>query len=322
MKGRIIKGIAGFYYVYVPGKGLYECKAKGIFRKRGMKPLVGDEVTISLISEEEKTGNIDEILPRKNDLIRPAVANVDQALVVFAAESPTPDRNLLDRFLVMMEYQDLPSIIVFNKIDLADPERLSDLVRTYQKAGYPVLTASVKEKKGLSEIRKVLEGKTTTVAGPSGVGKSSLINSLQSGIQMETGEISKKIARGKNTTRHAQIIPLHLSEAASDQASSDSSDKEDSDQASERTSGERVETYIVDTPGFSSVLIPEMKKESLDDCFPEFHDYIPKCRFAECAHIHEPDCAVKDAVEAGAIARSRYENYLLLYEEIKNRRSY
>jgi ribosome biogenesis GTPase len=297
MKGRIIKGIAGFYYVYVPGKGLYECKAKGIFRKRGQKPLVGDVVEMSVINEEKKIGNVDQILTRQNELIRPAVANVDQALVVFASKSPTPDRNLLDRFLVMMEYQDLPSIIVFNKIDLADPEKLSDLVKTYEKAGYPVLTASVKEKRGLSEIRKVLEGKTTTVAGPSGVGKSSLINSLQSGIQMETGEISKKIARGKNTTRHAQIIPLH-------------------------TRKEEEETYIVDTPGFSSVLIPEMKKESLDDCFPEFHDYIPNCRFKECAHIHEPDCAVKEAVSTGAIAKSRYDNYLLLYEEIKNRRNY
>ncbi|MDD6448322.1 MAG: ribosome small subunit-dependent GTPase A [Lachnospiraceae bacterium] len=297
MKGRIIKGIAGFYYVYIPGRGLYECKAKGIFRKRGQKPLVGDVVEMSVINEEKKIGNVDRILTRQNELIRPAVANVDQALVVFASKSPTPDRNLLDRFLVMMEYQDLPSIIVFNKIDLADPEKLSDLVKTYEKAGYPVLTASVKEKRGLSEIRKVLEGKTTTVAGPSGVGKSSLINSLQSGIQMETGEISKKIARGKNTTRHAQIIPLHTSE-------------------------EEEETYIVDTPGFSSVLIPEMKKESLDDCFPEFHDYIPNCRFKECAHIHEPDCAVKEAVSTGAIAKSRYDNYLLLYEEIKNRRNY
>lgn len=297
MKGRIIKGIAGFYYVYIPGRGLYECKAKGIFRKRGQKPLVGDVVEMSVINEEKKIGNVDRILTRQNELIRPAVANVDQALVVFASKSPAPDRNLLDRFLVMMEYQDLPSIIVFNKIDLADPEKLSDLVKTYEKAGYPVLTASVKEKRGLSEIRKVLEGKTTTVAGPSGVGKSSLINSLQSGIQMETGEISKKIARGKNTTRHAQIIPLH------------SSDEEE-------------ETYIVDTPGFSSVLIPEMKKESLDDCFPEFHDYIPNCRFKECAHIHEPDCAVKEAVSTGAIAKSRYDNYLLLYEEIKNRRNY
>lgn len=297
MKGRIIKGIAGFYYVYVPGKGLYECKAKGIFRKRGQKPLVGDVVEMSVINEEKKIGNVDRIFTRQNELIRPAVANVDQALVVFASKSPTPDRNLLDRFLVMMEYQDLPSIIVFNKIDLADPEKLSDLVKTYEKAGYPVLNASVKEKRGLSEIRKVLEGKTTTLAGPSGVGKSSLINSLQSGIQMETGEISKKIARGKNTTRHAQIIPLHTSE-------------------------EEEETYIVDTPGFSSVLIPEMKKESLDDCFPEFHDYIPNCRFKECAHIHEPDCAVKEAVSTGAIAKSRYDNYLLLYEEIKNRRNY
>lgn len=297
MKGRIIKGIAGFYYVYIPGRGLYECKAKGIFRKRGQKPLVGDVVEMSVINEEKKIGNVDRILTRQNELIRPAVANVDQALVVFASKSPAPDRNLLDRFLVMMEYQDLPSIIVFNKIDLADPEKLSDLVKTYEKAGYPVLTASVKEKRGLSEIRKILEGKTTTVAGPSGVGKSSLINCLQSGVQMETGEISKKIARGKNTTRHAQIIPLHTSE-------------------------EEEETYIVDTPGFSSVLIPEMKKESLDDCFPEFHDYIPNCRFKECAHIHEPDCAVKEAVSTGAIAKSRYDNYLLLYEEIKNRRNY
>lgn len=297
MKGRIIKGIAGFYYVYIPGRGLYECKAKGIFRKRGQKPLVGDVVEMSVINEEKKIGNVDRILTRQNELIRPAVANVDQALVVFAAASPTPDRNLLDRFLVMMEYQDLPSVILFNKTDLADQEELTDLVHTYEKAGYPVLLASVKEGIGLSSIREILQGKTTTLAGPSGVGKSSLINCLQSGVQMETGEISKKIARGKNTTRHAQIIPLHTRE-------------------------EEEETYIVDTPGFSSVLIPEMKKESLDDCFPEFHDYIPNCRFKECAHIHEPDCAVKEAVSTGAIAKSRYDNYLLLYEEIKNRRNY
>ena len=293
MKGRIIKGIAGFYYVDVPGSGLYECKAKGVFRNRGMKPLVGDYAEIAVIDEENKKGNVDEIYPRSNSLIRPAVANVDQALVIFAATHPTPELNLLDRFLVMMEYQDVPSIIVFNKKDLAAPEEVERLVTTYEKAGYTVLTTSVKEGKGVEAVKEALRGKTTTVAGPSGVGKSSLINELQSGVEMETGEISKKIARGKNTTRHAQLIPLHVED-----------------------------TYICDTPGFSSVMIPEMEKESLDDCFPEFHDLIPDCRFQECAHIHEPDCAVKNALEAGAIPQSRYDNYILLYEELKSRRKY
>ena len=176
MKGRIIKGIAGFYYVDVPGSGLYECKAKGVFRNRGMKPLVGDYAEISVIDEENKKGNVDEIYPRSNSLIRPAVANVDQALVIFAATHPTPELNLLDRFLVMMEYQDVPSIIVFNKTDLAAPEEVERLVTTYEKAGYTVLTTSVKEGKGVEAVKEALRGKTTTVAGPSGVGKSSLIN--------------------------------------------------------------------------------------------------------------------------------------------------
>ena len=294
MTGRIIKGIAGFYYVEV-GIDIYECKAKGIFRKDGQKPLVGDLCEITVLDEETKKGHVEKLLDRKNSLIRPAVANVDQALVVFAATDPVPDRNLLDRFLIMMEYQDIPSVIVFNKVDLAElteenTEFLRDLRETYESAGYRVLIISAREDRGVDLVREVLRGKVTTVAGPSGVGKSSLINKLQSDIEMETGEISRKIARGKNTTRHVQLIRIE------------------------------EDTFICDTPGFSSILLPEMEKESLDDCFPEFLPYIADCKFAECAHINEPSCAVKAALEEGKIAKSRYNNYVILYDELKNRK--
>ena len=294
MTGRIIKGIAGFYYVEV-GIDIYECKAKGIFRKDGQKPLVGDLCEITVLDEETKKGHVEKLLDRKNSLIRPAVANVDQALVVFAATDPVPDRNLLDRFLIMMEYQDIPSVIVFNKVDLAElteenTEFLRDLRETYESAGYRVLIISAREDRGVDLVREALRDKVTTVAGPSGVGKSSLINKLQSDIEMETGEISRKIARGKNTTRHAQLIRIE------------------------------EDTFICDTPGFSSILLPEMEKESLDDCFPEFLPYIADCKFAECAHINEPSCAVKAALEEGKIAKSRYNNYVILYDELKNRK--
>ena len=294
MTGRIIKGIAGFYYVEV-GIDIYECKAKGIFRKDGQKHLVGDLCEITVLDEETKKGHVEKLLDRKNSLIRPAVANVDQALVVFAATDPVPDRNLLDRFLIMMEYQDIPSVIVFNKVDLAElteenTEFLRDLRETYESAGYRVLIISAREDRGVDLVREALRGKVTTVAGPSGVGKSSLINKLQSDIEMETGEISRKIARGKNTTRHAQLIRIE------------------------------EDTFICDTPGFSSMLLPEMEKESLDDCFPEFLPYIADCKFAECAHINEPSCAVKAALEEGKIAKSRYNNYVILYDELKNRK--
>ena len=294
MTGRIIKGIAGFYYVEV-GIDIYECKAKGIFRKDGQNPLVGDLCEITVLDEETKKGHVEKLLDRKNSLIRPAVANVDQALVVFAATDPVPDRNLLDRFLIMMEYQDIPSVIVFNKVDLAElteenTEFLRDLRETYESAGYRVLIISAREDRGVDLVREALRGKVTTVAGPSGVGKSSLINKLQSDIEMETGEISRKIARGKNTTRHAQLIRIE------------------------------EDTFICDTPGFSSMLLPEMEKESLDDCFPEFLPYIADCKFAECAHINEPSCAVKAALEEGKIAKSRYNNYVILYHELKNRK--
>lgn len=292
MTGKIIKGISGFYYVYVEGAGLYECKAKGAFRKQKIKPLVGDNVEIAVIDEANKLGNVEKILPRKNELIRPAVSNIDMALVIFASAKPDPNFNLLDRFLCMMEYQKVPVTICFNKIDLVDQEKLKEYSRIYEPAGYNVIFTCTKTKKGLGSIRSLLEGKTTTVAGPSGVGKSSIINCLQSDITMETGTISEKIERGKHTTRHSEIIPVSH------------------------------DTYIMDTPGFSSMDVPGFEKEDLWTCYPEFVRHEPYCRFIGCSHINEPDCGVKAAVEDGEISPVRYENYKLLYEELKNRHKY
>ena len=292
MQGKIVKGISGFYYVHVVESGIYECKAKGIFRQQKMKPLVGDDVEIDIISEEKKTGNVAAILPRKNALIRPAVANVDQALLIFAAASPNPNFNLLDRFLVMMGRQDVPVILCFNKCDLITEEQQQEIASIYEASGCKILFVSAKKELGLKELQEILEGKTTTVAGPSGVGKSSLINLLAPEACMETGEISKKIERGRHTTRHAELIQL------------------------------KGDGYIMDTPGFSSLYLPEMEKEELQDCYPEFAAFEPYCRFQGCSHISEPDCGVRQGLEEGSISLLRYENYKLLYEELKAVRKY
>lgn len=290
MQGKIVKGISGFYYVHVAESGIYECKAKGAFRKENRKPLVGDNVEIAILDSEKKLGNVDEILPRANSLIRPAVANIDMALVIFAATSPEPNLNLLDRFLCMMEYQHVPTTICINKCDLVQQDELDKLKAVYEAAGYPMIFTSVKEKQNIKELQALLHGKTTAVAGPSGVGKSSLVNSLQDGIVMETGGISRKLERGKHTTRHSQIIPLGK------------------------------ESYIMDTPGFSSLVVPGFEKEDLWNCFPEFLPYEPYCKFQGCSHISEPQCGVKEALQEGKIHPVRYENYKLLYEELKNRK--
>lgn len=292
MQGKIVKGISGFYYVHVVESGIYECKAKGIFRQQKMKPLVGDDVEIDIISEEKKTGNVAAILPRKNALIRPAVANVDQALLIFAAASPNPNFNLLDRFLVMMGRQDVPVILCFNKCDLITEEQQQEIASIYEASGCKILFVSAKKELGLKELQEILEGKTTTVAGPSGVGKSSLINLLAPEACMETGEISKKIERGRHTTRHAELIQL------------------------------KGDGYIMDTPGFSSLYLPEMEKEELQDCYPEFAALEPYCRFQGCSHISEPDCGVKEALSEGKIHPVRYENYCQLYGELKDRKKY
>ncbi|QFJ53657.1 ribosome small subunit-dependent GTPase A [Pseudobutyrivibrio xylanivorans] len=288
MVGKIIKGIAGFYYVQVEGSGVYECKAKGAFRKDKIKPLVGDDVEIDVISEEEMTGNVISILPRKSELIRPAVANVDQALLIFATKSPEPNLNLLDRFLCMMEEQELPITICFNKDDLADEGFEQQMRKTYEPAGYQVIFTSAKQEAGIEKIKSILHGKTSTVAGPSGVGKSSIVNLLTEGQNMETGEVSEKIGRGKHTTRHSELLYL----------------------------GD--DTYIMDTPGFSSLFVPKVEPVDLYTLFPEFIEPAGNCRFTGCAHHKEPDCGVKAAVESGEIAASRYENYLQIYSEMVN----
>lgn len=292
MQGKIIKGIAGFYYVHVESHGVYECKAKGIFRKNHTKPLVGDDVEVDILDEAEMLGNIREILPRKSALIRPAVANVDQALIIFAIVKPNPNFNLLDRFLIRMERQNLPTIICFNKQDIATLEEKEALRKAYETCGYQVLFISALEQEGLEQVKELLTGKTTTVAGPSGVGKSSLINQLAPKAQMETGDISRKIERGKHTTRHSEIIAL----------------------------GEN--TYIVDTPGFTSLDISEITKEELGTYYPEFVQYEPYCKFSGCAHISEPSCGVKDAVAEGKISQVRYDNYKVLYQELKEIKRY
>ena len=292
MQGKIVKGIAGFYYVHVVESGVYECKAKGVFRKDGQKPLVGDNVEIDVLEEEEKTGNIIKILPRKNELIRPAVANVDQALVVFAVTKPKPHFNLLDRFLIMMESKKVPVILCFNKKDIAGNPQIQELREIYENCGYPIVFASARKEENISEIKAFLEGKTTVIAGPSGVGKSSIINLLQNDIRMETGEVSRKIDRGKHTTRHSELITINEN------------------------------SYIMDTPGFSSLYVNEFDKEELKYFFTEFAPYEGHCRYNGCVHVHEPGCSVKEALEKGEIHKVRYNNYLDMYDELQRKRRY
>lgn len=292
MRGKIVKGIAGFYYVHVNDCGIYECKAKGVFRKDNKKPLVGDDVILDVLDEEKKLGNISEILERSSELIRPAVANVDQALVIFSIVKPQPNFNLLDRFLIMMEQQNLPCIICFNKLDMDEADSGKAYEQIYRQCGYETLLVSAGTGQGVEELKELLKGKTTTVAGPSGVGKSSLINRLQSDKVMETGSISEKIERGKHTTRHSELIAIE------------------------------EDTYILDTPGFSSLSLFDMEKEDLAGFYPEFTEHEKYCKFGGCSHIGEPVCGIKDAVAEGSVNKMRYDNYVLLYQELKERKKY
>lgn len=292
MQGKIIKGIGGFYYVFADGYGLYECKAKGIFRNQNIKPMVGDDVMIDVLDEQKKLGNMTDILKRNNALVRPAVANVDQAMMIFAMASPAPNLNLLDRFLIIMNRQQVKTIICFNKTDLVSPEDRIRLQEIYENCGSKVIFASVTKGEGIEQIREIIHGKTTVLAGPSGVGKSSLLNTLNPEVKAETGSVSEKIKRGRHTTRHSEIIPVF------------------------------GDTFIVDTPGFTSLYIDELEKEELADYFYEIGLYEPNCRFAGCGHVNERecDCGVKQALKAGRIHPARYESYAMLYEELKAKR--
>ena len=291
MQGKIMKGVGGFYYIHPHNtvNTIYECKAKGAFRNQKIKPAVGDDVEIEIISEQDKTGNIVEILPRENLLIRPAVANVDQAVIVFALADPKPNYNLLDRFLIMMEQQGVDTLICFNKSDLVSGQEAKEICDIYAGAGYQVFLTVAKENVGVDAFREAIRGKTSVFAGPSGVGKSSMLNALHPQAQVQTGAVSEKIRRGKHTTRHSELIYIE------------------------------EDTYIMDTPGFSSLYTNDFGKEELKYYFPEFDQYQGGCRFQGCNHISEPGCLVKEALEEGKVHPVRYEDYCEMYRELEQK---
>ena len=280
-EARIQRSLSGFYDVQTQ-EGLITCRARGILRREGNSPLTGDLVEITV---EKGKGMVEKILPRKNHFIRPAVANVD-ALVIFAANvNPVTEPFLIDRVAAIAGDQNVQAVLCVNKCDL-DPAM--DLVRIYEHAGFPVICTSAETGEGVEDLRALLEGKLTAFTGNSGVGKSSILNRLAPELQLETGEVSEKLGRGRHTTRHVELYRL----------------------------GEN--TYVADTPGFSSFDTDQMElilKENLQYAFPDFGSYLGKCRFDDCSHRREPDCAVRAAVEAGEIERSRYESYLKLYEK-------
>ncbi len=292
MIGKIMKGVGGLYEVYVEGEGIFTCSAKGILRYKSIKPLIGDKAEIEVIDEKQRSGNLISILPRRNELIRPAVANVDQALVVFALRDPEPHLNLLDRFLIQMQDKGLPVIICFNKTDRGHDEDAKHLAQVYEKSGSKVLFTQANEGLGVDEVRACLRDKTTVLAGPSGVGKSTMLNALIPDAEVQTGDISDKIRRGKHTTRHTEFFHVEK------------------------------DTYLLDTPGFSSLFLPEMEPEHLQEYYAEFSEPAKECRFLGCRHRKEPDCGVKQAVAEGRIAKERYENYLLLFDELQKKKRY
>ena len=289
--GRIIKGIGGFYYVRDGAGRVFECRAKGIFRNKKLKPLVGDQVMIDVIDFDRRTGNLTEILPRHAQLIRPASANVDQALVIFAARDPDPNYILLDKFLITMNQLELPVVLCFNKKDRISSEEQERLYRIYHNA-CNLYFISVLQEEGLSGLRERIHGKTSVLAGPSGAGKSSFLNYFCPDSQAETGAVSEKIGRGRHTTRHAELFYVEEN------------------------------TWLMDTPGFSSMELMGIDYKELRYYYPEFDAHEGHCRFQGCVHVSEPDCSVKAAVHAGEIAKERYDSYCYLYEELRRIRKY
>ena len=288
INGKIIKGIGGFYYVDTEN-GLYECRARGIFRKNKITPLVGDRVSISVVDEENKKGVVEEIEERDTELVRPPIANVDKALIVFAIKNPSPNLSLLDRFIVLAEKENLEIVIVFTKVDLdTDGELLGELKDIYEVSGYKVISVSNKLKLNIDKIKEELKENTVVFAGPSGVGKSSLLNEVDKNFELKTGEVSDKIKRGKHTTRHAELLKLECG------------------------------GMVADTPGFSSLTLDDIDESELKEYFIEFDKY-DECRFgSRCIHENEPSCAVKEAVENGDISKKRYESYIQLLNELRS----
>ena len=287
MRGIIVKGIGGFYYVKVNDK-IYECKARGKFRHKELSPLVGDNVIIDL---DKDKGFIKEICTRTSKLIRPSIANVTQAFIVFAVRNPDFNMDLLNKFLILCEINKLKVVICFNKIDLATSDEIEDTVSLVKSIGYEIIYLNAKLGEGIEEIKNHLKENVTVFCGPSGVGKSTILNSIVGHSAMETGTISEKLKRGKHTTRHCELLQIDGG-------------------------------YVADSPGFSSLDISFIKKEELQLCFPEFLEYHDSCKFSTCMHYKEPGCSVKEAVSVGKINKNRYSFYLKTVEEILNRREW
>lgn len=288
-KGVIVKGIGGFYYVDT-GEGLYECRARGKFRIKNITPLIGDHVEIEGDPKSLK-GYIINILDRKNQLIRPTVANIDQVIIVFAAKRPDINMVLLQKFLVYSEYKKLKVVVCINKIDLDEEKDYLEVVRMLESVPYKAVVTSVKQNIGIEQLEELLKDKVSVFAGPSGAGKSSLLNRIQPGLALKTGDLSKKIDRGTHTTRHAELIKLEKG------------------------------GIVADTPGFTSFDIGELDPSKLVECFPEFRAY-NDCRFPSCMHDKEPLCGVKEAVEEGKISSIRYEFYLSLLKDLRSNRRF
>jgi len=290
IEGIIIKGIGGFYYVKTESE-VIECRARGIFREKKITPLVGDRVLIR-INQEDNKGYIEEILERKTCLIRPPVANVTQAIIVMSIKEPVINLWLLDRFLVMAEHNHLNIQICINKVDLGQEEEINNILEIYDKAGYKVLKTSTKTMEGIDELKRALTNHITVFAGPSGVGKSSLLNKINPNLKLKSGEVSKKANRGRHTTRHVELFELYSN------------------------------SFVLDTPGFSSLSLDFIEDPvELSDYFIEMGKYRYNCKFKGCLHFKEPDCEIKKQVQEGNISYQRYNNYIQFLEEIlENRR--
>lgn len=291
IEGIIIRGVGGNYYVST-NNDIVECRARGLFRLKNIKPLVGDKVIIRLTEEDEHQGYIEEIQDRTNVMVRPPVANAEQLLIFFAVTNPEPSFLLLDKLLIAAETNNLKPIICFNKCDLADEKLKKEYEDIFINTDYRVVFTSIKDENSVNELRNILKDKLSVFSGPSGVGKSSVMNAVQPDFQLKTGEISDKLKRGKHTTRHAEIYKLDFG------------------------------GYVVDTPGFSSFELEEIGEFDLKEYYPEIKKFDSGCRFADCLHSKEPNCVIKDAVKDGLISSTRYNNYGRLLEEIRKIKIY
>ena len=293
-KGQIIKALSGFYYIKTPEGTIYQTRARGIFRKKKITPLVGDYVEFSYGTEKE--GTLEKIFPRKNELNRPAISNIDLGIIVMSISSPDFSSSLLDRFLVSLEYKEIKPLIYVTKTDIASEEeytRTKKICEEYQIIGYTVVLPEWKKEMGPEDVKAILtshvQDKTIVFIGQSGAGKSTLLNKIDPSLNIKTADTSKSLGRGKHTTRHVELIPV-------------------------------MGGLIADTPGFSAIQFDEIEESELSECFPEIWEKGKECRFSSCIHLNEPNCAVKDALSQGDIMDYRYKNYLSLLEEIKNRK--